>query len=131
MAFTFDLRLIGPGQYQVVITETGVGPADEAVVPGIPVRGSVIRQVCLIQAGSPATTVDPVAGLAPDPAGAGRNELIVQVNAPAAEIDIQGTASYPIGDVPAGATATLYHRSNVDVGPSDVVTTYLITADWP
>lgn len=130
MAFTFDLRLLGPGQYQVVIEETGVGAADEAVVPGIPVRGSVIRQVCLIQGGA-ATTVEPCAGLAPDPTGTGRNELIVQVDAPAAEVDIQGTASYPIGGVPSGATSTLYHRSNVDAGPSDVTTTYLIVADWP
>ena len=130
MAYTATVSVedIGPGEYYVIIDETDCGPADEAAAPGLPNRGTVLRQVVQLISGT-ATTVDPIAGWEPNPGGI---NVIVQVDAPASApdfVDIEGTATY-YNELGTGQL-TLYHRSRPDAGNDNVIQTrYHIQDGW-
>ena len=106
----------------VVITETSAGASTEATIPIGIKKGRVLRQMCDLTSGSGAT-VDPILGIDTNPAG---NNVIVE----------NGTAGDPIDNVWSGGVSfacqgTLYHRSNVNSGSDNAIsTTYHILVGW-
>lgn len=131
MAYAANVSVlqVGRQEYRVRIEETDADATSEAVIEGVPLVARVLRQVCVIQAGS-ATTVWPVLGEI-TPADTS-DRIIVEPSEAAALVDIQGVATYfdatkdPV--LPAGR---LYHMSRPDVGADNqIVTVYHISTAW-
>ena len=108
--------------FSVLIEETDAAASSEATIEGIPSYGRVVRQVCHHSSGT-GSTVDPILGISTNPAGA---DVVVENDTAGGTVDnyVDGASYYASG-------ATLYHRSNVNSGTDNVVTTrYLIVAGW-
>jgi len=110
------------GDTIVEIAESDVAAGDEATIAGVPSTGRILRQTCVLTAGT-GTTVNPV--LAISAGGTGVN-IIVSNATPAATVDnADPTVAWH------GGSGTIYHQSNVDAGADNVISTrYLIEAGW-
>jgi len=124
-------RQIGPGEFFVSIEEDNVGAATEVEIPNMPIRGTVRRQVCILDSGT-AAVVNPILGWKSDPAN--NPEAVAVENATAAEtVDNAGAATYFDQDAAAvGQPSTsLFHQSRPNAGADNVVSTqYHIKAGW-
>lgn len=130
-AGTFTPYRGGQGAIVVIIDETEAGPATELAITGMPLTGTVVRQISILTGGAVggATTIDPVLGLAANP---GNDEVICENGTPVAQVDNAGEAPY-LSTTPDGtgsSTCTLYHRARVNVGTATVRTRYLIRPGW-
>lgn len=114
---------VGLNALRITIDETDCGPADETpAILNIPVAGMVRRQICVLNSGT-ATTIDPILGTIPNPAGT--IDVAVENETPAATVDTQGVATFVS---PAGV---LYHRSRPDAGADNAIqTVYHIGIGW-
>lgn len=125
MAYTATVTVTRPGNgdYQITINETDCGPTSEAVITGVPVEGTVRRQMCILNSGT-AATINPVLGTQTNPVGT--PYVAVQNLTAAALVDTQGAATYTTPGSP-----TLYHRSQPNAGTDNVVqTVYHISLGW-
>ena len=131
-AATVTTTKIAPGtsghlyDYVVDIAETGATATDEAVITNLPVRGRIIRQICIHTAGT-AATVDPVLGAATNPATSGK-DLILENSTAAATVDNLPSPAVPYYS----STGTLYHRSVSNGASTDNSHTvrYMIREGW-
>ena len=106
----------------VEITETSVGASTEVAIPVNITRGRIVRQICVLTSGS-GSTVDPIIGIATNPAGV---NVVIENGTGAATVDNQYA-----GGITFSATGTLYHRSKPDSGSDNAVsTTYHIVVGW-
>lgn len=111
-------------QFRVTITETDAAASSEASAIEIGVKKfRVLRQVCVLTAGAGAT-VDPVLGRVTNPSGV---NVCVENDTAGATID-----SAPTNGVPCFTdTGFLYHRSNVNAGTDNAITSeYLLAVGW-
>jgi len=111
------------GDTIVHIAETDAATGDEATVTGVPVTGRVLRQTCVLTAGT-GTTVSPV--LATSASGTGA-AVVVSNLTPAGTVDnADPVVAY------SGGAGTLYHQSNVDSAVADnaITSVYLLVAGW-
>lgn len=114
---------LGKGRLSVTITETEAAATSEAVITGIPITASLLKQVCVITSGTGAT-VNPILGAATNPGGA---NIIVQNETAAAVINNLASPAIPF----ATATGTIYHRSNVNAGADNsIISRYLFKGEW-
>jgi hypothetical protein len=108
----------------VTISESEVASSSEADVIALGfTKGRILRQTCVLMSGT-GTTVDPVIGIATNPAGA---NIALENGTAAATVDNQvaGGATF------FATTGNLYHRSNPDAGTDNtIVTTYHILVGW-
>ena len=125
MAYAASFTLTKKGlDYVVTITETEAATGSEATINGLPVRGRVLRQLCSLTAGT-GTTVDPKLTLTSG--GTGVN-VVVENDTAAANVDNVSDPAIPF----ANTGPTLYHKSAVDAGSDNSITTvYYITASNP
>lgn len=131
---TVTVRRLDEKNWHIKIEEIDASSSSEVTIPRlanaggdqtslIPTVGTVTRQSCLIISGT-GTTVAPVLGTATNPAD---DTIIVKVATAVADADVQGRATYYVPS----AGANLYHRSNVNSGTNNVITTiYHITEGW-
>lgn len=128
-AFVATVTQVGRQEFLVRIEETEADPASEAEIEGVPLVGRVLRQQCIPTAGS-ATTVWPVLGET-SPADT-PDRIVVEPEAAAALIDIQGSATYfDATKSPTRPVGVLYHRSRPDAGADNsIVSIYHITTAW-
>ncbi len=110
------------GDTIIHISETDASAADEATITGVPVTGLILRQTCVLTAGT-GTTVNPV--LATSAGGTGA-DVVVSNATPAATVDnADPQVAY------SGGAGTLFHKSNVDAAADNSITTvYLVKAGW-
>lgn len=121
---TVTITHAGGRDYVVTISETDAAAASEATISGLPKKGLLLAQLADKTAGS-ATTLDPRLTTA---SGSTLSTQVVIEN---------GTAASTISNLadPAipyySANGTLYHKSVVDAGTNNSVTTvYLLRAGW-
>lgn len=116
---------LGGRDYAITIQETEAGAATEATITGLPIKGQIVAQRAQLISGT-ATTVDPVLGIATDPAS---NFIDLILSNGTAGAGISNLASPPIPYI--STTGSLYHRSVCDAGSDNTVTTvYLLKAGW-
>lgn len=113
---------LGSGDYAVTITETDAVAGSEAVITGLPVKASLLKQICVVTGGA-GTTVDPIIGSQTNPSGP---NIIAENDTAAGAVNSIAAPAIPFATV----TGTLYHRSNVDAGPSTVISRYLFRGSW-
>jgi hypothetical protein len=119
---------VGASEYAVRIEETDCGPADEAIVTGVPLVGRVLRQQCIRTAGT-AAMVWPVLGETTPATTPTR--VVVEPDAPAALVDIQGEATYFDATKAPGPEGRLFHQSRPNAGADNVITSiYNISTRW-
>jgi hypothetical protein len=123
MAYNAVVTVTREGETTVIhISETDAANGDEATITGVPSTGEILRQTCVLTAGT-GTTVDPV--LATSAGGTGA-AIVVSNDVAAATVD----TAYPVVAYTGGA-GTLYHQSKVDAGADNSITTvYLVSAGW-
>ena len=115
---------VGGRDYVVTITETDAAAASEATIAGLPRKGIVLSQLADKTGGS-ANTIDPILTTA---SGSTLSTQVVLENATAAAT-ISNLADPAVPYY--SATGTLYHKSVVDTGTNNAVTTvYIIRAGW-
>ena len=111
------------GEILVTISETEAASASEASIDLGVQKFRVHRQICQLPSGT-GTTVDPILGNATSPSGI---SVILENDTAAATADTSITGGVT-GYVSNG---TLYHRSQVDAGTDNSVSTdYLIVVGW-
>ena len=127
-ASTITVQQAGTGLYVVLISETDATTTSEVEIDladeGLPACGAVVARRCAVTSGT-GTTVDPILGDATDPAnGAGW-------------VFDNDTAANPVHEQPAvpitygTQVSSLFHRSNVDSGTNNSITTvYHIRQGW-
>lgn len=107
----------------VTVAETEAATGSEATITIAVEKFRVHRQLCQLDSGT-GTTIDPI--LARSSGGTGI-DIVLQNDAAAASVDnsiTAGAASYVSGGV-------LYHKSVVDAGTDNAVTTeYYLTVGW-
>ena len=123
MAYNAVVSVSREGETTVIhISETDAANGDEATITGVPSTGEILRQTCVLTAGT-GTTVDPV--LATSAGGTGA-AIVVSNDVAAATVD----TAYPVVAYTGGG-GTLYHQSKVDAGADNAITTvYLVSAGW-
>jgi len=111
------------GDTIIHISETDAATGDEATVTGVPSTGTVLRQTCVLTAGT-GTTVNPV--LATVPGGTGAAVVVSNAVAAATVDNADPQVAYT------GGAGTLYHQSQVDSAVADnaITTVYLVKAGW-
>ena len=111
------------GEILVTISETEAASASEASIDLGVQKFRVHRQICQLTSGT-GTTVDPILGNATNPSGI---SVILENDTAAATADNSITGGVT-GYVSNG---TLYHRSQVDAGTDNSVSTeYHIVVGW-
>lgn len=111
------------GEILVTISETEAASTSEASIDLGVQKFRVYRQICQLTSGT-ATTVDPILGNATNPSGI---NVILENDTAAATADNSITGGVT-GYVSNG---TLYHRSQVDAGTDNSVSTqYHIVVGW-
>lgn len=127
-ASTITVQQAGTGLYVVLISETEATTTSEVEIDlaaqGLPACGAVVARRCAVTSGT-GTTVDPVLGNATDPEnGAGW-------------LFSNDTAANPVHEQPAVAitygtqVSSLFHRSKVDAGADNSITTvYHFRQGW-
>lgn len=121
--FTATLSPIGGSDYLLTVSETDAGAADEWSIVGVPLKGRIIRQTCVLTAGT-GTTVDPKLARVSGGSGA---DIIVENDTAAATVDTVSDPGIPYYD----SDGTFYGMSVVDAGADNSVTTeYLIRGGW-
>ena len=111
------------GEILVTISETEAASTSEASIDLGVQKFRVFRQICQLTSGT-GTTVDPILGNATNPSGI---NVILENDTAAATADNSVTGGVT-GYVSNG---TLYHRSQVDAGTdNDVSTQYHIVVGW-
>ena len=123
MAYTATVTVTREGADTIIhISEVDCAAGDEATCPGVPSTGTVLRQTCVLTAGT-ATSVNPALTTTPGGTGAA---VVVSNLTPGATID-HATPHVAFR----GGAGTLYHQSTPDAGADNSVTTvYLIRAGW-
>ncbi len=120
---TVVISNLGKGRLSVTITETEAAATSEAVITGIPITASLLKQVCVLTSGTGAT-VDPILGATTNPSGAA---IIVENSDAAAVINNLASPAIPF----ATTTGTIYHRSKVNAGTDNsIISRYLFKSDW-
>mgnify|MGYP003319468350 CR=1 FL=1 len=121
--FTANLTPIGGSDYLLTVTETEAATASEWNVVGVPLKGRILRQMCVLSSGT-GTTVDPV--LARTSGGTGQN-VVVENDTAAATVDTVSDPGIPYYDT----DGTFYGKSGVDAGTDNtIVSEYLIRGGW-
>ena len=111
------------GEILVTISETEAASTSEASIDLGGQKFRVFRQICQLTSGT-GTTVDPILGNATNPSGI---SVILENDTAAATADNSVTGGVT-GYVSNG---TLYHRSQVDAGTDNSVSTeYHIVVGW-
>lgn len=111
------------GEILVTISETEAASTSEASIDLGVQKFRVFRQICQLTSGT-GTTVDPILGNATNPSGI---SVILENDTAAATADNSVTGGVT-GYVSNG---TLYHRSQVDAGTDNSVSTqYHIVVGW-
>ena len=106
---------------EATILPTANSGADQ--VSQLPRIGTVTRQSCYRISGT-GTTVRPILGTATNPSA---DTIIVQVASASDSTDVQGQATY----YKATSSGSFYHRSNINSGTNNVITTiYHIKEGW-
>ena len=127
-ASTITVQQAGTGLYVVTISETDASATSEVDIDltaeGLPPVGAVVARRCAVTSGA-GSTVQPVLGNASDPENA------------ASWVFSTDTAAQPVHQQPAtGITygtqiSNLYHRSKVNSGTDNAITTvYHLTRGW-
>jgi len=111
--------------YRLVIVETGATTTDELEIvlatAGLPVKGRVHAQYAILSAGT-GTTIDPVLGLATNPAATAWR---IENGTPAAAVHNQPSSPVKY------TGASFFHRARPDAAADNsITTTYLISAGW-
>jgi hypothetical protein len=105
-----------------VVTETGAGAASETEIPLGIARGRILRMTTVLTSGT-ASTVDPIVGIATNPAGF---NVVIENGTAAATID----NSYA-GGITFSSSGSLFQRSKPDAGSDNAITTvYHIAVGW-
>ena len=121
--FTANLTPIGGSDYLLTVTESEAATGSEWTVVGVPIKGRILRQVCVLSSGT-GTTVDPV--LTRTSAGTGQN-VVVENDTAAATVDTVSDPGIPYYDT----DGTLFGKSTVDAGTDNtIVSEYLIRGGW-
>jgi hypothetical protein len=106
----------------VVVSQTSVGAATEVEIPLGIARGRILRHKSYRTGGSGAT-VNPIIGLATNPAGF---NIVLEEDA-ASFID----NSYAGGGITFSSTGSLFMRSRPDTGSDNAITTVLhVSVGW-
>lgn len=127
-ASTITVEQPGTGLYVVTISETDAAAASETEIDladeGLPAVGAIVARRCAVESGT-GTTVQPILGDATDPANG------------AAWVFDTDTAANPVHQQPASPisygtqVSSLFHRSKVDSGTNNTITTvYHIKRGW-
>lgn len=133
MAVTYSITKYGD-IFHVIINETSVGDDSVAIITtdpatglGLPISGVVLRQDCVLLAGT-GTTVDPVLTRAPDTTPL-PPDVVCQNATAAASVSTEGRATY-FATITTDNGGTLYHYSKVNNAALDhtVTTEYIIQA---
>jgi hypothetical protein len=120
---TITVLDLGKGCYSVTISETNAEATSEAVITGLPVTASLLKQSCALTGGSGAT-VDPVLGSTTNPSGP---SVIAENADPAVAISNLASPAIPF----ATTTGTVYHRSKVNAGADNtIISRLLFKAGW-
>ena len=123
-AAVVDVEQVGDNEWEIGITETDCNSSSVATITNLPIVGTVLRQMCILQGGV-ATTVNPILGRNNPPSGDG---VVVENETAAATIDTEGTAVYAVDGA---ASATLFHQSRPNAGNANTVRTiYRIRSGW-
>ncbi len=105
-----------------VVTETGAGAASETEIPLGIARGRILLMTTVLTSGT-ASTVDPIVGIATNPAGF---NVVIENGTAAATID----NSYA-GGITFSSSGSLFQRSKPDAGSDNAITTvYHIAVGW-
>ena len=121
---TVTITHAGGRDYVVTISETDAAAASEATITGLPKKGLLLAQLADKTAGS-ATTLDP--RLTTASGSTLSTQTVIENGTAAANISNLADPAIPFFS----ATGTLYHKSVVDAGTNNSVTTvYLIRAGW-
>lgn len=126
MAYSANVTITHAGgrDYLVTISETDAAAASEATITGLPKKGLVLSQLADKTTGS-ATTLDPV--LTTASGSTLSTQTVIENGTAAATISNLADPAIPYYS----ATGTLYHKTQVDTGTNNGVTTvYLIRAGW-
>lgn len=127
-ASTITVEQAGTGLYVVTISETDAAAASETEIDlaaeGLPPIGAIVARRCAVESGA-GSTVQPVLGDATDPENA------------AAWLFSTDTAANPVHQQPAApitygtGVSSLFHRSKVDSGTNNTITTvYHLKRGW-
>jgi hypothetical protein len=121
---TVTITHAGGRDYLVTISETEAAAASEATITGLPKKGLLLAQLADKTAGS-ATTLDP--RLTTASGSTLSTQTVIENGTAAATISNLADPAIPYYS----ATGVLYHKSVVDAGTNNSVTTvYLIRAGW-
>lgn len=123
---TVDVRQLGDGDLEVIVTETGCGAADEVTIThvAIPQKFRLLRMVSVCS-----VTVDPILGRVTNPTG---TDVLAENDTAATTVD-----NVPIVPIPCrtflntDGKGVLYHRSRPSSGSDNSVSTmYLLRTGW-
>lgn len=115
---------LGGRKLRVVITETDAAASSEATIAGLPTEAIVLSQLADKTAGA-GSTIDPRLTTASGSTLA--TQTIIENGTAAASVSNLASPAIPYSS----DTGTLYHKSGVDSGTNNSITTvYLIKAGW-
>ncbi len=121
---TVTITQLGGRKLRVVITETDAEASSEATIAGLPTEGLLLTQLADKTAGA-GSTIDPRLTTASGSTLA--TQTIIENGTAAASISNVASPAFPYSS----DTGTLYHKSGVDSGTNNSITTvYLIKAGW-